>query len=104
MASIRGTIVERRLRFTEPENRVLQIVVRFEILDPEPDVAYAIEDKIIYPVEAFAGLTPAEIRQMIVNDGVGGFPSLRTMAQTILSEWNQMATLRSLPLPYTFTP
>jgi len=87
-----------------PETRAIELVVRFEILDPEPAVAYSIDGTFLYRPAAFAGMTHNQIRQAIVVDGIAGNPSLRSVGQALLAQWNSMATLRALPIPFTFNP
>ena len=57
-----------------------------------------------YKIPWFIGMSMAEIRDAIVEDGIQGVASLRAIATGMLDDWIDSAVFRALPLPYNFEP
>lgn len=85
------------------ERRALVLDVRLEITDP-PTNGFILNQEVRYPPKAFQGMTAQQAQQAILEDGVGGVPSLESIALGFLDDWNRLAPIRQLTFPIIFNP
>jgi len=76
--------------------------VRIEIHDPGP--VHMMNQEVRYPPAAFQGMTVQQAQTAILTTGVGGIPSLNSIALGFLADWNLAAAVRGLTFPITFVP
>jgi hypothetical protein len=102
----RGSVLSKGVVHESPTTRLLRIRTLVEIYDDlDPSIvvkAHSFETK--YALDLFDLMTMVEIRDAIVEDGIGGVPSLRSIAEGILQDWIDSATIRSIVLPFNFNP
>jgi len=104
MTTWSGAVTEAYLQRLGGGRRRIVLDVVFRVVEDGRVKKAFPPDRFTYPVEAFEGMTLAQFRDAVLDDGVGGQPPLRNVGAAILVDWQLAEVLRGLPLPYRFEP
>ena len=102
----RASVNSKGVIHTSPTERLLRVRSSVEIYDGgDPGTvlkAHGFETK--YELYLFDAMTAIQIRDAIVENGIGGVPSIRSICIGITQDWIDSAVIRSISLPYAFGP
>jgi hypothetical protein len=102
----RATVDSKGVVHESPTVRLIRVRTHVEIYDDAAPTTvikgHSFETK--YPIDALTGMTMIEVRDAIVENGTAGVPSLRSIAEGMLVDWTNSSTIRSIPLPFDFSP
>lgn len=104
MAQWRGQVTSRAVEKRGGLRMRIWIVARFGIIDGGQLQPETITMRLPYPAAELAGLSYEEKWEKILNEGAGGTPALRDIGEWFLSDWNDGAAIRQLPVNHEFGP